>query len=315
MGSMWSRHRSAHLIRRAVRRRVCRTVSVRSDSDATERVDGLVFLLSLVAVTIVLGTIAGLPLAPLRLPAGLVVGLFAPGYLLLRATVGGRLHGTLRFVLAVPLTLGLAAITGVVLDATPVGVRGEAIGVALCVFSLVLVALALWRGTSPVLPRPANAAPLILDRIRVSSRRAGGWPSLIVPSLLLALSLTCALAAVALKIDDSVDASRDADAPLVLTGRVQSATQTGAARAEARIALTLGNNEPRNVTPLLRLSVAPSAAGTSRPRQRRVPLEPRSTRTIRVTLRVACGGAVRAKLSGRYGARREVTLRITCPRR
>ena len=288
---------------------------VRSDTDATERVDGLVFLLSLVAVAIVLGSIAGLPLGPLRLPAGLLVGLFAPGYLLLRATVGGRLHGTLRFVLAVPLTLGLAAITGVVLDATPIGVRGEAIGVALCGVSLVLVAFTLWRGTSPVLPRPADVASLILDRIRVSSRRAGGWSSLIVPSLLVAFSLTGALAAVALKIDDSVDAPRDADASLVLTGRVQSATQTGGARAEARIALTLANNEPRNVTPLLRLSVAPLADGTSRPRQRRVPLEPRSKRIIRVTLRVACGGVVRAKLSGRRVARREVTLRITCARR
>jgi hypothetical protein len=290
-------------------------VSVRSESDAGECVDGLVFLLSLVAVAIVLGSIAGLPLTPLRLPAGLLVGLFAPGYLLLRATVGGRVHGAKRFVLAVPLTLGLAAISGVVLDATPLGVRGEAIGVALCGATLVLVAVTLWRGTSPVLPRPANVVPLILDRVRVSSRRARVGRSLIVPSLLLMVSLAGALAAVALKIADSVDSSRDADAPLVLTGRLQSATQTGGARADARIALTFVNNAPRNVTPLLRLAVIPLADGISRPRQRRIPLEPRTTRTIRVTLRAACGGAVRARLSGRGVARREVKLRISCPRR
>ena len=132
------------------------------------------------AVAIVLGSIAGLPLAPLRLPAGLLVGLFVPGYVLLRATVGGRLHGTMRFVLAVPLTLGLAAITGVALDATPHGVRGDAIGVALCVATLVLVVVAVSRGTHPALPRPAGAARSILGRLRVSSDR-----SLVVPTLLL----------------------------------------------------------------------------------------------------------------------------------
>ena len=127
--------------------------------------------------------IAGLPLAPLRLPAGLLVGLFVPGYVLLRATVGGRLHGTMRFVLAVPLTLGLAAITGVVLDATPLGVRGDAIGVALCVATLVLVVVAFSRGTSPALPHPAGAARSILEspsRLAGSrqeaSRRCAHWP-------------------------------------------------------------------------------------------------------------------------------------------
>ena len=190
MGSARSRHRGAHLIRRA-RRRPCGAVPVRSEPDAAERVDGLVFLLSLVAVAIVLGSIAGLPLTPLRLPAGLLVGLFVPGYLLLRATVGGRLHGTMRVVLAVPLTLGLAAITGVVLDATPLGVRRDAIGVALCSATLVLVVVAIVRGTSPALPHPAGAARSILERLRISSRRAGGvrgMGSLVVPALLIGVA-------------------------------------------------------------------------------------------------------------------------------
>jgi hypothetical protein len=291
---------------------------VRFEPDAAERVDGLVFLLSLVAVAIVLGSIAGLPLAPLRLPAGLLVGLFVPGYLLLRATVGGRLHGTMRFVLAVPLTLGLAAITGVVLDATPLGVRGDAIGVALCVATLVLVVVAFSRGTSPALPHPAGAARSILSRLRDTSDRAGGVPgvrSLAVPALLLGLSLACALAAVGLKIADSVNGSLDPDAPIVLSGRVQAATQTGGGRAEARIALMLANNTSRTLTPLLRLAVAPPLNTESRPRRRRVSLAPGGTRIVRVTLRVACGGAVRAKLSGAGVPRRAVTLRIACTRR
>ena len=133
--------------------------------------------------------------------------------------------------------------------------------------------------------------------------------------LLIAVSFTCALAAVGLKIADSVGGSRDADAPLVLTGRVQSATKTGGGRAEARIALTLVNHESREVTALLRLAVAPPANGTSTPTQRHVRLAPRSTRIIRRTVRVACRGSVRARLSGRGVARREVRLRIPCARR
>jgi hypothetical protein len=291
---------------------------MRSEPGPAERLDGLVFLLSLAAVAIVLGSIAGLPLGPSRLPAGLLVGLFAPGYLLLRATVGDRLRGTMRFVLAVPLTLGLAAITGVMLDATPHGVRGDAIGVALCVASLVLVAVAFSRRSSPVLPHPAGAARSIVERLRVSSYRAGGArrePSPVVPSLLLGVLLAFGLAAVGLKIADSVNGSLDPDATIVLTGRVQAATQTGGARAEARIALTLANKTSRTVTPLLRLAVAPPLNTEIRPRRRRVSLEPRSTRIVRVTLRVACGGAVRANLSGAGVPRRAVTLRIACARR
>ena len=43
------------------------------------------------ATAIVLASLAGLPLEALRLPAGLIVGLFAPGYLLLRASGRPRL--------------------------------------------------------------------------------------------------------------------------------------------------------------------------------------------------------------------------------
>ena len=125
--------------------------------------------------------------------------------------------------------------------------------------------------------------------------------------------MACALAAVGLKIADSVNGSLDPDAPIVLTGRVQAATRTGAARAKARIELMLANNTSRTVTPLLRLAVAPPLNTESR--RRRLSLEPRSTRTVRVTLRVACGAAVRAELSGAGVPRRAVTLRIACTRR
>ena len=222
---------------------------MRFESDAAERVDGLVFLLSLVAVAIVLGSIAGLPLAPLRLPAGLLVGLFVPGYVLLRATVGGRLHGTMRFVLAVPLTLGLAAITGVVLDTTPLGVRGDAIG---------------WRCASP--PWCWSSSPFARHEPGAPPpRRCGAiysWsPSRLAGSIAPEASGRCAHWSFrpsssesrwsarwlpsGLKIAASVDGSLDPDAPIVLTGRVQAATQTGGGRAVSRIALTLANNRPR----------------------------------------------------------------------
>lgn len=281
-----------------------------AERERSERVDGLVFVLSVVAVAVVLGAIAGLPLAPLRLPAGLLVGLFAPGYLLLRATVGDRLRGAMRFVLAVPLTLGMAAVTGVALDATPPGVRSDALGVALCVASLVLVPIALVRGTAPALPRPSF--------VRASSARGsdvgGRPPRQLLPIVLLAVAFVLGLTAVGLRVADSVDSSVDPDAPIVLTGRVASAVETGRSSARARIALTLTNNALTPVKPALAVAVSPQRKGTSGARRQRVPLGPQSTRIIRLTLRVACGGAVRARLSGAGVPRRAVTLRVTCPR-
>ena len=50
--------------------------------------------------------LAGLPIEPLQVPAGLLVGLFAPGYLLLRATVGARMKSTLRLILPAPAHAG-----------------------------------------------------------------------------------------------------------------------------------------------------------------------------------------------------------------
>ena len=103
------------------------SVPTAHDQWQAERNDALAFLVSLTAVAIV-RALAGLPIEPLQVPAGLLVGLFAPGYLLLRATVGARMKSTLRLILPLPLTLALAALCGVLVEATPNGVNGQATG-------------------------------------------------------------------------------------------------------------------------------------------------------------------------------------------
>ncbi len=118
--------------------------------------------------------LAGLPIEPLQVPAGLLVGLFAPGYLLLRATVGARMKSTLRLILPLPLTLALAALCGVLVEATPNGVNGQATGLALCLCSVVLALVAIRRGTQPVTWTSTDFRPTAAEVLRAHRSGAAG---------------------------------------------------------------------------------------------------------------------------------------------
>jgi hypothetical protein len=284
--------------------------SVATERDRNARLEGLILLVSLVATAIVLASIAGLPLTPLRLPAGLVVGFFAPGYLLLRATVGDRMQSTMRLVLPVPLTLALAAITGVALDATPDGVRGEALGLVLCIASLLLGVVAVARGARPtgfgagggyslqeLVHGPGRPPP-----VRPESRR--------VPRFPLGIAVGLAPVAVGLRIARSIDDAPDTQAQVVLSGRVEEVMRIGRRAVTARVALSVTNNEQRVLRPLLTIAVDPATGASGA--ERMVPLRPAATRVVRLELRVPCGGTVRATLSGDGVPQRSVALRISC---
>ena len=283
--------------------------SVATEHDRNERLERLILLVSLVATAIVLGSIAGLPLTPLRLPAGLVVGFFAPGYLLLRATVGDRMQSAMRLVLPVPLTLALAAITGVALDATPNGVRGEALALVLCIASLLFGVVAVARGA-----RPAGfgaGGGYSLQELVQGPRRPRARPQpRRVPRLVLGLAVMLALVALGLRIARSVDHAPNTEAQVVLSGRVEEVRRIGRRAVTARVALSATNNEQRILRPLLRIAADP-ATGTSGA-DRVVPLAPGATRVVRLELRVRCGGAVRVTLSGDRVPERSVALRISC---
>ena len=214
-----------------------------------DRNDGLAFVASIGATAIVLGGIAGLPLGALRLPAGLLVGLFAPGYLLLRASGAAPARGALRFVLPVPLTLAMAAVLGVVLDQTSDGLRGSALGVTLCACSLGLALTVFVKGTHPVTFRARDMRPSLVDVLRGPlrpSRDAATDGPPVAADLALSACVLLALAVAGIWVSRSIDLSTDRTGSVALTGRIQAAAQPRDGTVRADVELTVENYPARS---------------------------------------------------------------------
>ena len=291
--------------------------STTHDPWQADRNDGLAFVASIGATTIVLGWIAGLPLEALRLPAGLLVGLFAPGYLLLRASGAPRVRGPLRFVLPVPLTLAMAALLGVILDQTSGGLRGSALGLTLCACSLALALIAFIRGTHPVTLRARDMRPSLVDVLRRpfrASRRERPTSDLppVAADLALNASVLLALAVAGLCVSRSIDLSTERTGSVALTGRVQAAVQPRDGMVRADVELTVENDRPGTIKGDLRIAVEPAAPETPDV-ERKLTVPAGSTSRVAIPVRVPCEGAVRATLAHPTGARRTVRLRVRCP--
>ena len=261
--------------------------------------------------------LAGLPIEPLQVPAGLLVGLFAPGYLLLRATVGARMKSTLRLILPLPLTLALAALCGVLVEATPNGVNGQATGLALCLCSVVLALVAIRRGTQPVTWTSTDFRPTAAEVLRApfGRRRALEEAPPLGADLLLTVAVLIALAIAGLWVVRALDRSADPVPYTALTGRVVAAAPPRDGVTRARVEMTVVNDAPRAIRPVLRIGTDPALRGTRRLEQVvRVPA--RSSRRVGIALNAPCGGAVRAALSAsnKAPALRAVKLRVACPR-
>jgi hypothetical protein len=288
--------------------------SVRYDPGQADRHDGLAFVASIGATAIVLGWIAGLPFGALRLPAGLFVGLFAPGYLLLRASVGPGLEGSLRFVLPVPLTLAMAAVFGVALDQTSDGLSGNALGVTLCACSLGLAVIAFIRGTHPLTFRTRDLRPSLLDVLRGPFRPPRGATGDLPPiaaDLALSAAVLLALAVAGLWVSRSIDLSTDRTGSVALTGRVQTAAQPRDGIVRAGVELTVVNDRPGPITGILRIAVEPVKPGAHGYEQR-LTVPASATSRVAVSLPVPCEGAVRATMTHTNGPRRAVRLRVRC---
>jgi hypothetical protein len=276
--------------------------------------DGLAFVASIVAAAIVLGWIAGLPLEALRLPAGLLVGLFAPGYLLLRASGASRVRGPMRFVLPVPLTLAMAAVLGVILDQTSEGLHGSALGLTLCAGSLGLALIAFVRGTHPVTLRARDMRPSLVDVLRGPlrpSRHATSDLPPVAADLALTASVLLALAVAGLWMSRSIDLSTDRTGSVALTGRVQTAAHPRDGLVRADVELSVENDRPGPIKGDLRVAVEP-AGRWSRPFHQPLAVPAGATSRVAVPLRLPCEGAIRATLSHPSGVRRLVRLRVHC---
>jgi hypothetical protein len=278
------------------------------------RNDGLAFVASIGATAIVLGWLAGLPLEALRIPAGLLVGLFAPGYLLLRASGAFGLRGPLRFVLPVPLTLAMAAVLGVLLEQTSQGLRGSALGLTLCACSLGLALIAFIRGTHPVTLRARDMRPSIGDVLRGplrSSRDPTSNRPPVAADIALNASVLLALAVAGLWISRSIDVSTDRTGSVALTGSVRATAQPRDGMARADVELTVENDRPGPISGDLRVGVEPAVRGT-REFAESLTVAPGARSRVAVSLRLPCEGAVRATLSHPSGVQRVVRLRVRC---
>jgi hypothetical protein len=253
--------------------------------------------LALTAV-VILGA-AGLDVGPLRAPFGLLVGLVAPGWLLLRATVGQRLGSGHAAALTVPMSLAIGALSGAVLTLAGVKLTMLSLTLVVCAISLACLLAAAVRRT--VLPPLAVRWPPA-ESLRLTPRTAvaGG----------LAIAILAMGASTVQQIGRVDDAARASTPFVALTGTLQQATPV-AGGVRVRVAFTTINSQPRAIRPLLEISALPSAVT---PRRRTLAIGPRDQASVQEVLVARCGDEVVANLSGDGVPGRTSTLRIACAR-
>jgi hypothetical protein len=260
----------------------------------------LVVVAAYLALTaLVVAAAAGLDLGALRAPVGLLIGLVAPGWLLLRATVGRRLSGGHAAALAVPLSLAICALSGTVLTLAGVKLTALPLTLVVCGVSLACLIVAVLRRTLPSPPAVHWAPPQSLP---------------LTPRMAVAGGLTIAiLAMVASTIHQIVrvdDAARESTPFVALTGRLQQATPV-AGGVRASVAFTTINSQPRAIRPRLEISVLP---GQATPLRRTLTIAAQRQALVRETVIARCGDEIIASLSGDGVPLRTSTLRITCAR-
>ena len=233
------------------------------------------------------------------------------------------MKSTLRLILPLPLTLALAALCGVLVEATPNGVNGQATGLALCLCSVVLALVAIRRGTQPVTWKSTDFRPTAAEVLRApfGRRRALEEAPPLGADLLLTVAVLIALAIAGLWVVRALDRSADPVPYTALTGRVVAAAAPRDGVTRARVEMTVVNDAPRAIRPVLRIGTDPALRGTRRLEQVvRVPA--RSSRRVGIALDAAVrrsgpGGAVGVEqgtgVAGGQAARR---LRaVLAPRR
>src|SRR4051794_22287282 len=173
-----------------------------------------------VLTALVVAAAAGVDLGALRAPLGLLLGLAAPGWLLLRASVGRRLGAGQAAALSVPLSLAICALSGTVL--TLAGVKLTALPMALVVCGVSLACLVV-AGLRRTLWSPRAAR-----RVPRSGVPRSGVP--FTPRMAVAAALGLAiLAMVASTIQQIVrvdDAARASTPFVALAGKLEQATPT-----------------------------------------------------------------------------------------
>ncbi|MCW2783353.1 MAG: hypothetical protein JWR35_3804 [Marmoricola sp.] len=277
--------------------------AARTDDEAASprahlSVPSLVVILAYLALmaVVVLGA-AGLGIGPVRGPLGLLVGLVAPGWLLLGATAGQRLGAGHAAALTVPLSLAICALSGTVLTLAGVKLTTLSLTLVVCAISLACLLLAMVRGkvVPPLAARwPPAAGPWLTPRTAM----AGG----------LVIAIVGMGAATVRQIVSINDAARASTPFVALTGELQQATPI-AGGVRVRVAFTTINSQPRAIRPRLEISVLP---GTEAAPRRTLTIGPGGQASVHGTLVARCGDEVVAHLSGDGVPGRTSTLRVAC---
>jgi hypothetical protein len=251
----------------------------------------------ILAATALFAAVAGLDLEIVRIALGVFAGLVAPGWLLLRATVGRRLGSGYAAALTVPMSLAICALSGTLLALAGVKLTPLSLALVVCAVSLACLPVAIARGTAlpPVTPRlPA------MRRLRPTPRTAmaGG----------LAIAILGVAASTVQQIVRAGDAARASTPYVALTGKLER-TSPVAGGAGVRVAFTVVNSQPRAIRPRLEIAVA---SGAVPPFAQTLAIGPGGQASVRRDFAAPCGDEAVATLTGDGAPPRRSTLRIPC---
>lgn len=304
-----------------------------TDHDLESPVSGVhtvVLWVIAVSTAIVIASLFGLPVGLLRIPAGLVVAFFAPGYAVLWLSGFSRVPGGMNHVVfSMPASLAISVLVGVVLNVSPLGVRLASMGPTLAVLTLILLAAALYRsqiGTPTGQGAAPQEAPRSLASHAVPSRPVTPMPAQASPGsrgrmsswvvVAIALLLGASAAAAVWTGYGIVTASQDIPMPFTefYLGNTPDFPQEAGRRSDVTLALGVNNQETRVMTYTVQVFIEPWAGGTLAAGEQTIRVEAGETWMGTFPVLVACGDSLAAQLlvPGQSAAYRSVRVRSNC---
>jgi uncharacterized membrane protein len=266
---------------------------------------------SLICVGVVLGAEAGLPLALPRIPAGVFVAFFVPGYAALLALNGASRVGKFtliqHLVLSIPLSFSFAVIVGVLLNDTPLGVRPLPSILITCAVSLLLLFVAWWRARAS---RSVTARPAKELAVGTRRRALNAVEQVLLSVLVGALAVSLLWAGYGI-----VLASRDIVPPFTELYITQVPVVTGDdTPTEGSITVALNNHEARQMSYELRLLVHTSGVSNIVAQEQQIIVEVGSTWEQTFALQIKCRDLVEAQLwlQGQQESYRKVQAHPAC---
>jgi uncharacterized membrane protein len=258
------------------------------------------------SIAVVFAAQAGAPPGWVRLPAGVVFALFAPGYACLRVARRARLSATSRLILTVPLSFAVDIVVCLILNATPYGIRPGPIVLSLGAATLGLLAVGWCLGAHPSGMADRRRTAALLSYLRASSIKELAA----VAFLLVALIGAAGWASYGI-----VRASRDIAQPftaLYVKGVALETPHRGWQAATLRLGVTNRENGARRYSVWLVAHSTHHSPRVAHIWTLAVPRDQSRERAVRV--RMACGGYVKVSLfvPPRSAVYRAVLVRSTC---